>query len=161
MATDDGRVYLETHSTRYDAIFLDAYRQPYIPFQLTTQEFWSLVGQRLNRGGLVMANLGRIPSDDQLARAIAGTAATEFPSVYLWQAMPFNDIMFGLRPADVDCGRARPAGPRAAEASCPPPCTLPASTRLHHPPIHSPTTGRRVEWMTDGMIVQYAADGSG
>ena len=28
---------------RYDAIFVDAYRQPYIPFYLTTREFFSLV----------------------------------------------------------------------------------------------------------------------
>ena len=42
VATADGRTYLEQHDDRYDAIFLDAFRQPYIPFYLTTQEFWSL-----------------------------------------------------------------------------------------------------------------------
>ena len=42
VATADGRPYLATHATRYDAIFLDAFRQPYIPFYLTTQEFWRL-----------------------------------------------------------------------------------------------------------------------
>ena len=47
VATDDGRVYLEAHSSDYDAIFLDAFRQPYIPFYLTTQEFWSLAHDRL------------------------------------------------------------------------------------------------------------------
>src|SRR5947207_15143049 len=96
VATADGRVYLETHSTRYDAVFLDAFRQPYIPFQLTTQEFWLLVRQHLHRRGMVMANLGRIPSRDELARGIAGTVATRFPSVYLWRATPFNDIMLAF-----------------------------------------------------------------
>ena len=51
VATADGRVYLEQHHTRYDAVFLDAFRQPYIPFYLTTQEFWSLARERLQRRG--------------------------------------------------------------------------------------------------------------
>jgi predicted membrane-bound spermidine synthase len=159
VATDDGRVYLETHSTRYDAIFVDAFRQPYIPFQLTTQEFWSLVAQRLHPGGIVMANLGRIPSSDDLARAIAGTAATRFPSVFLWQAMPFNDIMLAFtRPTSLATARAR-----LAEV---PPKLVPAALRtagIHQvAPSSDPLIDDRapVEWMTDGMIVQYAADGN-
>jgi spermidine synthase len=34
---------------RYDAIFVDAYRQPYIPFYLTTREFFELARDRLAR----------------------------------------------------------------------------------------------------------------
>ena len=45
--TADGRPYLTTHTTRYDAIFLDAFTQPYIPFYLTTQEFWRIAQDRL------------------------------------------------------------------------------------------------------------------
>ena len=67
VATADGRVYLETHSRRYDAIFLDAFQQPYIPFYLTTQEFWTLTVERLKARGMVMANVGRVPGDDRLA----------------------------------------------------------------------------------------------
>ena len=33
--TADARPWLEMSRARYDAIFLDAYRQPYIPFYLT------------------------------------------------------------------------------------------------------------------------------
>ena len=65
VATADGRVYLEQHHTRYDAVFLDAFRQPYIPFYLTTQEFWGLARDRLDSGGMVMANVGRIPDDTE------------------------------------------------------------------------------------------------
>ena len=142
VATDDGRVYLETHSTRYDAIFLDAYRQPYIPFQLTTQEFWSLVGQRLHPGGLVMANLGRIPSDDQLARAIAGTAATRSRRSTCGRRCRSTTSCWPS-PSRRRLRPCAPGWPTCRRSSCPPPCTLPASIRLHRPPTHSPTTGRR------------------
>ena len=65
VATADGRPYLATHSTRYDAIFLDAFRQPYIPFYLTTQEFWRLAQDRLQPEGMVMANVGTIPGSER------------------------------------------------------------------------------------------------
>ena len=41
------RPLLAASHARYDAIFLDAYRQPYIPFYLVTQEFFALVRDRL------------------------------------------------------------------------------------------------------------------
>ncbi|MGH9058974.1 MAG: spermidine synthase, partial [Acidimicrobiales bacterium] len=44
----DARPFLRTTSHRYDAIIVDAYRQPYIPFYLTTTEFFALVRQHLN-----------------------------------------------------------------------------------------------------------------
>ena len=39
----DARPFLRQTGERYDAIFVDAYRQPYIPFYLTTKEFFELV----------------------------------------------------------------------------------------------------------------------
>jgi spermidine synthase len=156
VATADGRVYLETHDRRFDGIFLDAFRQPYIPFYLTTQEFWSLASSRLDAGGMAMANTGRIPGDDRLTQAIAGTMATRFPSVYVWHATDFNDIvaafkrpvsaaelrdrLFGLPDA------LRPAASRAISLQR----VLPTDDPLTDD--HAP-----VEWMTDQMIVRYAA----
>ena len=37
---------------RYDVIIVDAYRQPYIPFYLTTEEFFELARDRLAPGGV-------------------------------------------------------------------------------------------------------------
>jgi hypothetical protein len=65
----------------------DAFRQPYIPFYLTTQEFWSLATERLRPGGMVMANVGCVPGDNRLLDAIAGMMATRFASVYEWPAV--------------------------------------------------------------------------
>jgi spermidine synthase len=158
VATADGRTYLEAHDTRYDAIFLDAFRQPYIPFYLTTQEFWSLASQRLQPGGMVMANVGRVPGDNRLPDAIAGTMATRFASVYEWPAGDFNVIVagfstrvtkselvarLGLAPADLAQVRDAAAGMTAVA------------------PSSDPLTDDRapVEWLTDQMIVRYAAAG--
>ena len=156
VATADGRVYLETHTTRYDAIFLDAFRQPYIPFYLTTQEFWSLAHAHLRPGGMVMANVGRIPGDDRLPDAIAGTMATRFASVYRWQVDPFNEIVAGFStPTSLAAARARLA---AAPSGLRPAAALAGGMRAV-PPSGDPLTDDRapVEWMTDQMIVRYAA----
>jgi predicted membrane-bound spermidine synthase len=48
---EDARPYLRRSDTRYDVISVDAYRQPYIPFYLTTREFFELVRDRLAPGG--------------------------------------------------------------------------------------------------------------
>ena len=37
---EDARPFLRGTNERYDSIFVDAYRQPYIPFYLTTREFF-------------------------------------------------------------------------------------------------------------------------
>jgi spermidine synthase len=156
VATADGRVYLETHATRYDAVFLDAFRQPYIPFYLTTQEFWSLAHDRLRPGGMVIANVGRIPGDDGLPDAIAGTMATRFASVYQWQVGGFNEIVAGFT-------RLTTAAQLRARLASAPPALRPAAAladRLRAvPPSSDPLTDDRapVEWMTDQMIVRYAA----
>ena len=159
VATDDGRVYLETHRSDYDAIFLDAFRQPYIPFYLTTQEFWSLAHDRLDTGGVVMANVGRVPGDDRLPDAIAGTMATEFASVYMWPVGGFNMIVAGFR------DRVSPDELRFRLQGAPSQLTGVAASALEHAkpvtPSSDPLTDDRapVEWMTDQMIVRYASDG--
>jgi spermidine synthase len=156
VATADGRVYLETHDAPYDAIFLDAFQQPYIPFYLTTQEFWGLASDRLKARGMVMANIGRIPADDSLARNIAGTMATRFASVFLWQQSGYNDMVIGFRHrvsrATLAYRLLRAPYPLAQAASL---------ARRLHPigPSSSPLTDDKapIEWMTDNMIIQYVS----
>jgi spermidine synthase len=156
VATADGRVYLETHSRRYDAIFLDAFQQPYIPFYLTTQEFWSLTVKRLKARGMVMANIGRVPGDDRLAHDIAGTMATRFASVYLWHVDAFNDIVVGFRhpvTARTLVGRLLRSRYQLQSAAD-------LAVHLHAVgPSSTPFTDDKapVEWLTDGMILKYVS----
>jgi spermidine synthase len=53
----DGRVFLNQSKDKFDLILLDAYRGPFVPFHLTTQEFYRLVKSRLNDGGVVAQNV--------------------------------------------------------------------------------------------------------
>ncbi|MGQ9491136.1 MAG: spermidine synthase [Anaerolineae bacterium] len=67
----------------YDLIAVDAYRPPYIPFHLTTVEFFALARDRLTEQGVVAVNVGRTTSDYSLVDAIATTMQTVFSSVYV------------------------------------------------------------------------------
>jgi spermidine synthase len=158
VATADGRTYLEQHDTRYDAIFLDAFRQPYIPFYLTTQEFWSLTLQRLAPGGMVMANVGRVPGDNRLPDAIAGTMATRFASVYRWSSGDFNVIVAGFANPVSRAELVRRLGSAPADLAS---VRDAAAQMTAVAPSTDPLTDDRapVEWLTDQMIVRYAAAG--
>ena len=79
----DARYWLDTQAGKYDVIVLDAYRQPYIPFHLTTREFFSEVRDHLNPGGVAVVNAGRTATDYRLVSAIASTMAAVYPSIFL------------------------------------------------------------------------------
>jgi spermidine synthase len=79
----DARYWLDTQAGRYDVVVLDAYRQPYIPFHLTTKEFFQQVKAHLEPGGVVAVNVGRTATDYRLVDALASTMASVFPSVML------------------------------------------------------------------------------
>ncbi len=79
----DGRYFLRTTDTKYDLISVDAYHTPYIPFQLTTQEFFQEIGEHLTPDGTVVINVGRTADDVALVDDIARTMRLDFPSVYI------------------------------------------------------------------------------
>ncbi len=79
----DGRYFLAHSHKKYDVVVIDAYRPPYIPFHLTTREFFSLVREHLTDEGVVAVNVGRTDWDYSLVRIISGTMRDVFPSVYV------------------------------------------------------------------------------
>ncbi|MGQ9786589.1 MAG: spermidine synthase, partial [Anaerolineae bacterium] len=79
----DGRHYLSTSKKRYSVIAVDAYRPPYIPFHLTTQEFFQLVRDHLTQDGVVAINAARSETDYALVNALASTLKIVFPSVFV------------------------------------------------------------------------------
>jgi spermidine synthase len=92
----DARYWLDTHSGKFDVIALDAYQQPYIPFHLTTREFFTGVRSHLSPGGVVVANVGRTATDYRLVDAIASTMAAVYPSVFLIDVPQFaNTLVYG------------------------------------------------------------------
>jgi spermidine synthase len=89
----DGRYYLDSVDKRYDVIGVDAYRPPYIPFQLTTVEFFTQVRDHLTDEGVVAVNAGRSSTDYSLVNALASTMKAVFPSVYVLDALDYGDTL--------------------------------------------------------------------
>jgi len=79
----DARYFLTNSARQYDVIAIDAYRPPYIPFHLTTREFFAQCREHLTENGVVAINAGRTRTDWNLVEALAATLKTEFPNVYL------------------------------------------------------------------------------
>jgi spermidine synthase len=155
-------------SARYDLIMIDAYRQPYVPFYLTTQEFFRLCRQRLAPGGAVALNVTTLPGDTRLSHAIAGTLATEFPQVVTWRALNFNTLVVGLtQRAPMSELRARLRSTIGAANGDLAPEEVRLLTGLMAgqlrvaAPAEDPWTDDHapVEWLTDRMIVSYGARG--
>jgi spermidine synthase len=94
----DARYWLATRAPddRYDVIVMDAYRQPYIPFNLTTREFFELVRQHLAPNGVAVLNAGRTASDYRLVDALASTMRPVFRDTYLLDVPAFaNTMIYG------------------------------------------------------------------
>ncbi|MBK7919733.1 MAG: fused MFS/spermidine synthase [Chloroflexi bacterium] len=77
----DGRYELNQLDDRYDLITIDAYKVPYIPWHLTTREFFQEVQAHLTADGVVGINVGRAPQDRSLVDAMTATLLTVFPTV--------------------------------------------------------------------------------
>lgn len=152
----DGRPFLKTSNATWDFIAVDAYRQPYIPFYLTTREFFTEASDHLTAGGVLMINVGKTPGDSAVANAIAATMRDVFPSVYTTSAGSFNELIIATRePSSIEDFRgrfslmppevaelARDAAPRFTEVE-------PGGTILTDDKAP-------VEWLTDQMIINYA-----
>jgi spermidine synthase len=80
LVTADARPFLRT-SGRYDAIFLDAYREPEIPFYLATREFFDLCRRHLAPGGVLIANVAHSPGFNAIEQVLTRTMRAAFPAV--------------------------------------------------------------------------------
>lgn len=89
----DGRYALKSSDRRYDLIGVDAYRQPYIPFQLTSREFFEEVSGRLRPGGVAVVNAGRTTTDYRLVDALASTMRDVFPHVIAVDVARYTNTM--------------------------------------------------------------------
>ncbi len=78
----DGRLGLEQSEYKYDIIAVDAYRPPYIPAHMTTQEFFQIAASHLADDGVLTINSASVPGDRRLINGLATTMGTIFPSVY-------------------------------------------------------------------------------
>ncbi len=157
---EDARPFLRRVDRLYDVIYVDAYHQPYVPFYLATQEFFRLVRDRLAPGGVVALNVATVPGDDALVREVAGTLASVLPRVHTWNALRFNRIVIGFSEREPGAaGKSTPSG-----SSLAPLVELLERDLRRRPavlPSADPWTDDHapVEWVTDRMIVSFAARG--
>jgi spermidine synthase len=153
---EDARPWLRRSAGGYDAIMVDAYRQPYIPFYLATREFFELVRERLAPGGVVVVNVGHPEGSDELERVLGRTMAEAFPAVMRYPIEPTNTLLLAseapLSAARLARGTAglpaelRPLAREAAAALEP---------RLADGEVYTDDRAP-VEWLVDSSLLEYA-----
>ena len=149
--TADARPWLEVNKAHYDAIFLDAYRQPYIPFYLVTREFFALIRDHLNPGGAVIVNVGHIPGSDALEKVVSATLRAVFRVVV-------RDVVSGGNSLVVASARPLSFAHLAVPASLRPlaqQVTDRMGPALRGGAVYTDDKAP-VEWLTDLSILQYA-----
>ena len=105
---EDGRTYLATTHEQYDVVAVDAFQQPYIPFQLTTREFFTSIRSHLSAQGVVAINTGHTTHDYRLVQAFVNTMSQVFPSVYVFNVPgTFNtEVMGTMQKTSIDTFRS-------------------------------------------------------
>jgi spermidine synthase len=100
----DGRAGLARSERRYTIIGVDAYRPPYIPWHLTTKEFFQIAYDRLEADGVLVINVGRSPTDRRLINDLASTIGAVFPSVYVMDVPgSLNSIVYAtVQPTQIE-----------------------------------------------------------
>ncbi len=156
--TADARPFLRTTRQRFDLIMLDAYRQPYIPFYLTSVEFFRLAADRLTPGGSIIVNVGHPRGSDELVGVLAAGMRRSLAHVWMSPTRPTNTQLLAsnsridpqqILPAVADVPGLAPTSAREAALLVP------------APRGEEPFTDDRapVEWLIDRSIVEYAAGG--
>ncbi|MSX12184.1 MAG: spermine synthase [Actinobacteria bacterium] len=159
--TADARPFLRRSDRKWDAILVDAYRQPYIPFYMTTTEFFSSVAEHLNPGGVVMVNVGHPEGSAELEASLAATMKTHFKTVLRDPSQRVSTILLGANgPASAQ--QLAASANSAAMPAALRPVAREAAQRLSPPlpggDVYTDDLAP-VEWLIDGSILKVAAQG--
>jgi len=97
MVNQDARVFIRSTTAKYDLIIIDAYTQQiYIPFHLTTVEFFQELRSRITSRGIVALNVNAVSPNSKLLLAMEKTVQTDFPHTYLMKARGlYNYVLVG------------------------------------------------------------------
>ncbi len=156
LITADARPWLAASPARYDMIAIDAYRQPYIPFYLTTREFFASVRAHLTDGGVAIVNVGHPTGSNSLEQAATRTLESVFRNVLRDPVTATNTLVVAS------------AGPLSRARLLSAVSRLPADLR----PVAAQAAGRLarvlsggevytddrapVEWLIDSSLLSYA-----
>ena len=154
---EDARPFLARIARKYDAILVDAYRQPYIPFYLTTVEFFELVREKLNPGGVVIVNVGHPEGSDRLEKVLSATVAEVFPNV---RRDPIEDVntLVVASEQEVSADKLRAAAPSlpGEVGDLATSAAARMGPRMEGGEVYTDDRAP-VEWLIDKSIVDYAA----
>ena len=106
----DARPWLKRNRGPYDIVQVDLYHGgPYVPFYLTTVEFFRLVRSRMSNDGVVMMNVFDVGSQQEVLAAMVATLKQVYPSVMVLPAGYFSNkmVLAFTRPQTLDSVRAR------------------------------------------------------
>ncbi|MCD4686946.1 MAG: fused MFS/spermidine synthase, partial [Anaerolineae bacterium] len=161
---EDGRFALNQLDRDYTMIGIDAYRVPYVPWHLTTVEFFQEVRDHLTEDGVLIINVGRTDTDRRLVEAMTRTLYDMFPTVHSMDVPnSYNTILVATRqltrpenlaanlaalPADVH-PILRTALEDANQSVVP---TVASDLRLTDD--HAP-----VEMLVDAMVIEFLLNG--
>jgi spermidine synthase len=93
----DARPWLAEQTGKWDLVHVDLFQNgPWVPFYLTTVEFFELVRSRMSANGLLMLNVLDKSEKGELLRAIGATLKEVFPSVEELPTEKGNYILFAF-----------------------------------------------------------------
>ena len=84
----DGRMFLQQTDRRYDVIMLDAYNSLFIPYHMTTREFFEELAVALKPDGVAILNVISNPDGDysRFFRSLLKTVKRTFPEWHIYLA---------------------------------------------------------------------------
>ena len=88
---EDARSYLIKKQEKYDVIYVDIYAgSAYVPFHVTTREFFELIKAALSEKGVMAINLHTYPPGAEIKEYILNTIVTVFPHSFLSQHLLYS-----------------------------------------------------------------------
>ncbi|HMD38697.1 MAG TPA: fused MFS/spermidine synthase [Candidatus Acidoferrum sp.] len=110
----DARPWLAAHAMKSDLVHIDLFQGgPYVPFYLTTVEFFGLVRSRLAEGGVLIVNVLDKSPKQELLQAMGATLRQVFPTVERLSTPGGNHLLFAFaerRDLAETVGRLKAAG---------------------------------------------------
>jgi predicted membrane-bound spermidine synthase len=162
----DGRWNLEQSQTKYDIIAIDAYRPPYIPPHMTTQEFYQICYDHLSDTGVVTINVGSVPGDRRLINGLATTMATLFPSIHIMDIPgTLNTMIFATKQPTVTANFATNLSLFSHRSDIHPLLLTAMQTTFASMKPGYETTQvftddkAPIEWIVNDMVVRFALSG--
>jgi len=95
---EDARWGITHNENQYQVINVDVYDPPYIPWHLTTREFFTEIFKHLSDDGVMVINVTRINKERGLLNSLFQTIDSVFPSTYIVDIpSSYNSMVFATK----------------------------------------------------------------